>query len=983
MIDRPARTGRAIVVLIAVLAAGAALAAVAFVAMDEDPSNPPSAPNPSVEDALGIDCAAWDRVGGDAPTGRPDLTPLADDDGLVRGTLPNGVRYLIRENGRPGQSASLGLAVDAGAAIEDDDQHGAAHFLEHMLFNGTARYPGNELERVLAGLGVDFGPDLNAFTTEDATVYRLEVSNDPADIDTGLDVLLEWATQATLDPSEVDAERGVVLEELRNREHPDARFFLRLRDLALAGTRYEGHDVLGTEESLEALTAESLRRFYEDWYRPDLLTVVAVGDFDAAAVEEEITRRFGRIAVPASDARQRPTLDTAPPTAPRFGSYVDDELAGTSAEILFTHPADRVVSVDDLQGELLEGIGLSVLDERLNDDADSGVVPFYEVDTSIRTWVREFRTAYLSVDAEPELLDDALAAVVAELVRVRRHGVTEAEVDRAVERRRAVALAARRGAPSTQDRDLLFRLVDAALAMGPTTPVDVRATAELSLLDQITADDVTASLAALTSCGSMAVQAGVPSEYEDALPDEARIEAILRSAVEPGSVDDRASTTTPPESLMAAPDPVAPIRRSQRDAFGGVATVLEFPNGATVVIHPSDIDAGRFLLRGAGRGGLATLTTEADIVNGRLASALVGDSGVGDLDAVALGRVLDGVDAWASTAIDVADERVWAGGAGEDLDVAMQLLHLRISSPRIDPGAVATLRGERRLTAERPERRADTAIRAAFDRLLYGDDLRYRHGTTARDLELLDPARALAVHEDRFGDVGDFTFVLVGDVDPGRAEELAGRYLGTLPGTDRVETATHTPPPVPDGPVDEIVRAGSGQQATVRIVHHVEVTVDPVLRDRAEAMVDVLALRLRDRLREELGATYGVETWVSADDRTGRTQTGIEVSGDPDRIDEVATEVRASVAALATDGPSDDEVSRALEPMLRDLAFIDNPLIADTWLYAFDHPAQELEDSPAGAEPRLTGVDGGVVRDLVARLLPPTSAVQVVQIPAG
>lgn len=975
------KAGRRTIPLLAAVLALVVLAAIATMAVtagDEGDGQP--AAEEHDQEAVEADCGPWDALASGAAVERtPDVTPLMSDPDLRQGQFDSGLRYYVRSNGRPGRSASLALAVSAGAALEDDDQHGAAHYLEHMLFNGTEGFPGDELPDVLRSLGVEPGADLNAFTSEDETVYHLELGNDDDSIDRGLDVLLEWATRATITPEDTEDERGVILEELRSDLGPESRFFDRVRDLSLAGTRYAGHEVIGTTESIEAMTPEALRRFYEDWYRPDLLSVIAVGDFDAAAMEAEIRDRFAPIAAP-NEARAKPALDSQLAPGPRVGSYVDDELAGTSAEVVFTRPSEPLTTMEDLRRQVVRDVGVVALDQRLNDDAARGLVPFYEVDVEVLELVREFESLMLSVDAEPEQLGDALESMIHELARMRRHGLTESEVADAVAVRRAQSLSAEAGVTSTQDRELLFRFIDSTLAEAPTTTSDTRAQAELAILEGITAADVAEEFGRITTCGDMAVQAGVPGQYEDWLPGDDDIATMIRAATS-GDLPARPGEPAVQAAIMAAPEPVRPVRRADDADLFGSAVFLEYANGARVVINPTDVAAGRVTLVGESPGGLAEVDP-ADLPNARAAGQLVSDSGAGELDSVALQRLLAGKDAYAVAAIGPDQESIDAGGAATDMETIFQLVHQRMVAPRIDDGAVATYRGESRLIAEDPYRRADSALMAAIDELVWQDDGRLRHLTTAADLEALDPQRALALHRERFGDVGDFDFVLVGDVDPAMAEDLAHRYIGSLPSAGRVEDGTYTQPPPRTAAVSRQVEAGTAPQASIEVVFDVEVDVDPTLRDRADVLRAILDDQLRARIREELGATYGATISIDVDDRAGRVRTSINVSSDPQGIDEVAEEIRAVVDGLRDPGPTDGDVERAMEPILRDLQFFDHQVIVTTWLYLMQHPDRPVQDAPFAAELRLEGVGPEVVQDLAGLLLPADAYVEVVQVPA-
>ena len=265
------------------------------------PEPVPAEPSTAPTAAPTPDHRAAESPGPAAPAPSPTPFAVGDDEVLLdgpdatRGKLDNGLSYVIRRNEAPGGRAELRLVVHAGSAQEDRDQSGVAHFLEHMLFNGTEMYPSNELIEVLEGFGSEFGPDVNAYTTYDETVYELSVPTDePALLEQAFGVLREWAGNATIEPPEVRAEIGVVMEEWRLRDQGiGGRISQLYDDLLTTGTPYEDRAPIGDVEAIEAMSADVLRRFYRDWYRPDLMAVVIVGDIDVAETKATVQRVFG------------------------------------------------------------------------------------------------------------------------------------------------------------------------------------------------------------------------------------------------------------------------------------------------------------------------------------------------------------------------------------------------------------------------------------------------------------------------------------------------------------------------------------------------------------------------------------------------------------------------------------------------------------------------------------------------------------------
>ena len=301
--------------------------------------------------------------------------------------------------------------IDAGSALEADDQLGGAHYLEHMLFNGTERFPENELIAVLRSFGAAFGADINAYTSFDETVYELTVPTDDDEVvDTALDVLEDWLTAATIDPAEVEAERGVVLDEWRGDSGVDGRIFDGIEALFLAGSPYADRRPIGTRDSIESLTAEQLRRFYDDWYRPDLAAVIVVGDIDARAVEAGIVARFGDVAARGSSPGRR-ELVVEPSLEPRAEVVVDADIVRPVAFVtLPTAPmspgAPRSAgSVEAVrQRQILEELAFDVIASRLQADASDGVAPFDDAYVDSSAFVRGISAPEIVVVADAERL---------------------------------------------------------------------------------------------------------------------------------------------------------------------------------------------------------------------------------------------------------------------------------------------------------------------------------------------------------------------------------------------------------------------------------------------------------------------------------------------------------------------------------------------------------------------------------------------------
>src|SRR5215467_4056887 len=364
-----------------------------------------------------------------APSSLSDSIPV--DRAITIGQLPNGLRYYIRENPKPEKRAELRLVVKAGSVLEDDDQQGLAHFVEHMAFNGTEHFPKNQIVRFIESVGMRFGAVLNAYTSFDETVYMLQVPTDKPDVlDKALLVLEDWAHNVSFETEEIDKERGVVMEEWRLRRGAGARTTDKLFPILLKGSRYADRLPIGKPEIIQNFKPETLKKFYKDWYRPDLMAVVAVGDFDKTAVEDLIKKHFGSI--PASPSpRPRPTYDVEDHEGSVYAIMTDKELTTTSVSIENLLPARKQGTVGAYREDIVDSLFSSMLSARFSEMAQKPDAPFLAAGAGRSSFINPTKDeAELSARVKEDGIEKALDALLTEVERVTRFGFTATELDR-------------------------------------------------------------------------------------------------------------------------------------------------------------------------------------------------------------------------------------------------------------------------------------------------------------------------------------------------------------------------------------------------------------------------------------------------------------------------------------------------------------------------------------------------------------------------
>lgn len=822
------------------------------------------------------------------------------DPGVHTGKLDNGLTWYVEPNQYPDARAELRLVVDVGSVVEDEDQRGLAHVLEHMAFNGSKSFPEGELVKWFESVGMSFGAHLNAYTSFDQTVYTITVpTTDPEVLARGLLVLREWADGLSLEDAAIERERGVVLEEWRTGLGAQDRIFQKLAPLYYAGSPYADRLPIGTEKSLRTFTPDAVRRFYRDWYRADRMAVIAVGDFDAAAVEASVRDQFADMAKPAG---ARPRVWPAIPAhdAPLVAIVTDPEL--TEAWVTVTAKVDDTEDRTDAgyRTKLAEDLLVAILNERFDDLSRKPGAPLGGGGGGFQRWSPT--EGAWSVGASVRNGDSlaALDALLTEVERLRQHGVTQAELDRA----RARTLQAYDQYWRERDQERSDNAADElvrAFVNGETVPgIQAEVDMARAWLPTMTREELGALARTWMPASSRVVELGVPASKAPggktpggktpgaAAPTEAEVHAAIARVA--------ASTIAPPAEEAAGaplldplPKPGAVAARGEVKELG--VTTWTLSNGVEVWIKPTDFKAGEVLL-GAWSPGGRSLAPDAQWVPARAAETLRARSGLGTLDRSALEKRLAGVDASASTSIGRFNEGVSGTAAADDVETMLQLVHLQFTQPRFEASALDWYRAD---AAERIARRGnapENVFDDAVEEATWQGHLRMRPWTLD-DLGKLDLAASEAFRKARFANAADFRFLIVGDVDMKTLEPLVARYLGSLPASAAREKAADDGARRVTTPVDKVVHAGQDPKARVRLTFHGPFEGGWTARNRLQALSGVLEVRLREELREERGGVYGVSvsdtTWVLP---TGGYALTVDFACDPARVAELETATR-------------------------------------------------------------------------------------------
>ncbi len=824
------------------------------------------------------------------------LLPLEPD--MHTGALDNGLQWFVEENGYPEGRVQMRLVVKVGSILEDEDQRGAAHYVEHMAFNGTEHFAGNELVKWLESVGASFGPHVNAYTSFDETVYKLGFSTeDPATVDKGLVVLRDWAGGITFDAEEYDKERGVVIEEWRGSQGASFRKAMVTLPNYFHGSRYPDRLPIGTKESLDEMTRDAVVRYYEDWYRPDLMTVLVTGAVDHEAMAARIQELFGDLKG-REEPRERVEHRVPDHEETLVSVYSDPEEKEELIQV--TSTIDWQWGKDErwLREYNIEQLGLAIFDMRMQRLRNAPNAPFIDMGVGQNNLTPTRRTEVVGVQSRAGKSLEALEAILTEVRRGQVHGVSESELNRAKSSKltRAKSRYKERGnnSNSAEISEAVRHVLVGEWMAGQEYELDVLQ----RIQPTIGVEDVNAWMRGFLGEKNRYVSLSTP-DTENLPTEEELLETVARvlsSDVEPWVDYDLSKPL-----IAAEPEPGTVVEREEFPDVGVHKWTLS--NGSVVYLKPTDYKQDEIYIRSWSAGG-HSLASDADWFAAYTSDTISNASGAGPYTDEELS--VYNLDRRVGMSSYVYEE--WHGvngwAAPDDLPTALTLLHLSFTAPRFDESAfqVDKLARIERLRKRRND--PGTLLSDTIKEVRFGDHMRKRPWIEA-DLENMDLSVSKTFYEDRFSDASDFEFLFVGSFELEQIEPLLATWIASLPSTDRDETWKTTGVKHNEGPERRELRAGVEPKAAVRMWIYGEKPAEVVADHRAFILSRVLTTVLRERLREDLGGTYGVTVKVSQwHIPRGEYRFQVNFDCDPDRAEEltdVALEVLEEAKTTALD----------------------------------------------------------------------------------
>jgi zinc protease len=903
------------------------------------------------------------------------ILPL--DPSVRTGKLPNGFTYYIRHNVEPKNRVMMYLVNKAGSVLEDEDQRGLAHFMEHMSFNGTKHFPHNELVDYLQKAGVRFGADINAYTSFDETVYQLPIPSDkPELLKDGLEIMRDWAHEALLDPGEIDKERGVVLEEKRLGKGAGERMRRQYWPVILNNSRYAERIPIGLDTVLNNFKRPVIARFYNDWYRPDLQAIIVVGDINVNQIEAQVKQQFASLKNPVHE-RVR-TKYTVPLTGKnQFIAVTDKEMTTTEAEIMIKHKAPELKTAADYRTALVQGLFDQMLSGRYAELLRKSDPPFVSGSAGISSFMGGLDDYGASVQAKPGELEKGIKAVWRETERLKRFGFTATELERAKTAYLNGGESELKEKSKTNSASYV-KEYQAYFLTGEAAPgIDKEYQLTKDAMPGITLTDVNSLAKIYITSTNRDVLILAPEKDKSILPDEATVNSWLKS-VEAESLTPYNDEVSSKPLLSAIPAPGNIKSEEENKEFN--ITTITLSNGVKVLLKPTDFKNDQIIFNGFASGG-TSLYSDADYQSAANAAGIISANGVGNYSTGELSKYLEGKQVSVRPYINERFEGINGGATPKDLETALQLTYAYFTEPLKDTAIFKGIMDRSKAGLANRANDPSSVFGDTVSAVLGNHNIR-RTGPSLQKLEQIDLDRAYDIYKERFADASNFTFTFVGSIDVNTIKPLLEKYLGSLPSANKHEDAKDLNIHAPAGRIEKTVYKGSEPKATVYLVYTGTYDYSPDNNVKMDAMKETLEIRLLQRLREDESGVYSPGAQVGTVKLPQQRYSFMVHFGcAPQNVEKLIASTLDEINKLKTDGPLQENIDKwraeektSFEPQLKTNNF---------WLGYLDAQLQNQEklDDVNNYNGLLDNVKPGDVKTMAGKYLNGDNYIRLVLMP--
>ncbi|RVU00700.1 insulinase family protein [Mucilaginibacter limnophilus] len=888
-------------------------------------------------------------------------------DAKVRtGKLANGFTYYIRHNEEPKNRVTFYLANKVGAVLEDDDQRGLAHFMEHMSFNGTTHFPKNELINYLQKSGVRFGADINAYTSFDETVYQLPLPSDnPEIVKNGVLIMHDWANGATLDDTEINKERGVVLEEKRLGRGAGDRMRTKYFPVILNNSRYADRLPIGTEEVLSNFKPEAIKRFYRDWYRPNLQALIVVGDINVDEMEKIIKLKFADLKNPVKP-RVRTKYSVPLTGKNQFIAVTDPEMPAINVEVTIKQPELKLHTKAEYRSNIIRGLYNQMMAERYTELQRQAEPPFLNGGAGIDKFLGGLDAYTVSVTAKPGELEEGFKAAWRENYRVKRFGFTESELARAKTSYQSQFEAMLREKNKTRSESYVNEYLQHFLHGTASPGIDYEYKLVTENLAGITLNELNTLAKTIIKSTDRDILLMAPEKDKAGLPTEATFNTWMKDVEAENLTRYQDETST--ETLLMKEPVAGKIVSETKDAKLGIIT-LALSNGIKVLLKPTDFRNNEVSFSGFAPGG-TSLYSDADYQSASAAD-IVPEFGAGNYNATVLTKYLSGKQLSVQTSIGERAQTISGGAVNSDLEAALQLVYAYVTEPRKDTAMFHGMMQQAKGSLVNRLNDPNSVFQDTISAVLSNYSVR-RSGPSVEKIDQINLDKAYSVYKERFADLSGFTFVFVGSIDTITIRPLIEKYIASLPANGKTQQAKDLNINIPPGLIEKIVYKGSEPKATVRLVFSGAFDYSFENKLKMDALKETLQIRMLERLREDESGVYSPGVQMNTVKLPkGRFSTIITFGCAPQNVDKLIASALDEVNKIKTDGPPQinvdkfkAETQRGIETALKNngfwLGYLNTQLQNEEKLDEIDHYIDQLNKiTPADvkqvAEKYLTG----------------------------
>ncbi|MFA6779844.1 MAG: insulinase family protein [Paludibacteraceae bacterium] len=908
--------------------------------------------------------------------------PIPMDSSLRYGILDNGMTYYIRHNDVVPERADFYIVQNVGAVLEEDNQDGLAHFLEHIAFNGTKNFPGKGLIDYLETVGVKFGANINAYTSLDQTVYNLtSVPTYRAGIvDSALLILHDWSGYISMLPDEIDKERGVIREEWRTRANADRRIWSKSLPILFRNSQYAKRDVIGDTAVINNFHPQTLRDFYQKWYRPDLQALVIVGDVNVDSVESRLKMMF--VDIPKREnPTPRPIYQLEDNEKPIVAVITDPEARNTRIDVAYRHApmSDRAKAgmpgYISMLGNRLIG---SMLGQRLDEIAQKSDAPFAVAYAEYGELVRSKDVFEMLTLPHEGRESDALFALLREGERMRRFGFTQTELDRAKIDMLSLYEKSYNERSKTKNDSYVREYIGNYLDFEPVPGIEWEYQAVREILPLMTLDEVNIIAKKYIGEKNMTVLISGPEKEGVSLPAEKEVLAIIDSV---------RNIVLDPYVDKALDKPLVPkvpkkgkVKSEKKNAKLGT-TEWTLSNGMRVILKPTKLKEDEILLYAYSEGGLSAVPAVDDLPSARLSTSVVENNGLGEFSLVDLGKMLAGKIVSLSPSVGGYDESLSGNSSVKDFETLMQLFYLNFTAVRADDDAYAALIQKYRTYMNNRNIDPNSAFRDSIQTTVFDHDER----SLPFDLEQLDKVdqkKALDIYRQRFGNPADFTVYIIGNVDVAKMKPAILTYLGGIPNHGKKEKWTDRNIRRQKGLVKNYFEKElSVDKASNFVMYSGPMNFDLENRIALGMLSDILRMRYTESLREQEGGTYGVRTTGSVSSRPTQEATlQMTFDTDPKLQQKMVALIHQEVDSILINGPRPSDLQKVKENMKNN--FNASQKENRWWLNTMIAYYKDGDDMTTDYMKVVDSLTGDKLRDILKKLVKPENVIEVVMLPA-